>query len=163
MVSKNLESVMEVMHLLIGVERAVSDFYQACSKRFPQNQDFWKQLEHEETVHAEMLSLMLRRVSENPQEFQVGNVASITGINSFVERLQEDLQKVQSGQLDEDAAIFKAFHIESTFIEQKYTEAVRTQNEKYLSVLNQLRAETDVHKAKIAKRMKSHKSYESPA
>lgn len=44
--------------------------------------------------------------------------------------------------MDEDAAIFKAFHIESMFIQQKYTDAVAAESKKYLSVPNQLRAET---------------------
>jgi rubrerythrin len=160
MVSENLESVMDVMGLMIDAEKTVSDFYQACAGRFCENEDLWKELVREELGHAEMLSRILRTVKKRPEEFRMGNVAGLKVVNTFIQGVRGDLQKVLSGQLDEEAAIFKAFHIESTFIEQKYTEAIATENEKYLNVLNQLRAGSSDHKAKIAKRMKRHKSYE---
>jgi rubrerythrin len=156
---ETLESVMDVMRLMIDAEKTVSDFYHACSERFCQDEDFWKELEHEETVHAEMLSRIVRTVQKKPEEFQLGKASSIPVVNSFIEGVKGDLHRVRGGQMDEDAAIFKAFHIESTFIEQKYAEAIATENRKYLRVLNELRSESGDHKAKIAKRMKGHKSY----
>jgi rubrerythrin len=163
MVSENLESVMDVMRLMIDSEKTVSEFYQACSEQFCQDEAFWKELAHEESVHAEMLSRIVRTVQKKPQEFQLGNASSIPEVNSFIEGVKGDLHRVRGGQMDEDAAIFKAFHIESTFIEQKYADAVATENQKYLGVLNELRSESGDHKAKIAKRMKGHKSYDPQA
>jgi rubrerythrin len=163
MVSENLESVMDVMRLMIDAEKTMSDLYQECAERFPGSEDLWKGLVHEELVHAEMLSRIMQTVKKRPEEFQIGNIASLPVVNSFIQGVKNDLQKLRVGQLDEDAAIFKAFHIESMFIEQKYTDAIATENEKYLNVLNQLRVETGDHKAKIAKRMKRHKSYQPQA
>ncbi len=160
--SEELHSVMQVMSVMIDAEKTVSAFYQACAEQFTENEAFWKELAHEESVHAEMLSRIIRTVKKRPEEFQVGAFSPLNVVSSFILGVKKDLHKLRNHHLDEDGAIFKAFHIESVFIEERYMEAVITENKKYMSVLNQLRSAEVEHKTKIAKRMKRHKSYEAP-
>ncbi len=162
MESQNLESVMDVMCCMVDAEKTVSAFYQACAERFTENEVFWKELAREESVHAEMLCRIMRTVKRRPEQFQIGNVSPLSVVSSFILRVNDDLHKVHNHQLDEDGAIFRAFHMESVLIEERYMEAVQTENKAYLRVLNQLRSAEVEHKTKIAKRMKQHKSYESP-
>ncbi len=162
MSSEELQSVMDIMMRMIEAENAVSDFYQACAEEFCQNECFWKELADEESVHAEMLSRITTTVKKRPEEFHIGKVSPLSVISSFILGLKADTHKLHSGLLDDDGAIYRAFHIESVFIEEKFMHAVVTENKKYLGVLNQLQAAEVEHKSKIAKRMKRHKSYEAP-
>jgi hypothetical protein len=48
-----------------------------------------------------------------------------------------------------------AYHIESTVVEHKYTEVIKTENSKYLTALeNLMKAEVN-HKARIQERVKA--------
>jgi hypothetical protein len=59
MVSENLESVMDVMGLMIDAEKTVSDFYQACTERFRVNEDLWKELVREDLVQTDRFGLRI--------------------------------------------------------------------------------------------------------
>jgi rubrerythrin len=159
MPSTDLNSLMALMRTMIEAETTVSEFYRACSGKFCENEKFWTDLANEESMHAEMLSRIVNTIKKTPQEFQVGKTLPIATVKSFVQRIRSDLNRLQEGRLNEEGAIAAAFHIESTFIEQKYVEVIETQNQKYLDVLTQLQAAEVNHKSRIAQRMKGHKSH----
>lgn len=98
MVSENLESVMGVMRLMIEAEKTVSDFYHACSERSFEDEVFWKKLEHEGTVHEEMLSSVVRTVQKKTEEFRIGKASSIPMVSSFIKGVEGDLHKVRGGK-----------------------------------------------------------------
>ena len=106
-----------------------------------------------------MLSIIANTVKKKPEEFQSGKSMPRAAVKSFINRVNGAMAKLRADQMSEDGAISVAFHIESTFIEQKYTEVISTQNKKYLATLAKLQAAETEHKTRIAHRMKSHKTY----
>ena len=159
MSSADLETLMNLMRTMIEAENTVSEFYRACSEKFSESEQFWLDLANEESTHADMLSIIANTVKRRPEEFQMGKSMPRAAVKSFINRVSDALAKLRAGHMSEDGAISVAFHIESTFIEQKYTEAISTQNEKYLATLEKLQAAEEQHKLRIAHRMKSHKTY----
>jgi len=157
MTDHSLQDAVEVMNLMVEAEKTCAAFYQACSEAFSHDKDFWTQLAKEEVHHAGVLVKLSDVVSRKPQEFEVGKLSPLTALRGFISRVQSDHQKLHGGSLSEDGALMAAYHIESTVVEQKYTEVIRTQNSNYLAALEKLTKAEINHKARIQEKMKARK------
>ena len=149
-----LQDAIDVMNLMVEVERTCADFYQACSEAFSHDKDFWEQLAREEFHHAAVLVKLSDLVSRKPQEFEVGKLSPLSALRAFISRVQSDHQKLLRGVLAEKDALMAAYLIESTVVEQKYTEAITTRNDKFLEALEKLTKAEVNHKARIQERVK---------
>ncbi len=154
MSAESLQDAIDVMNLMVEAETACADFYQACSEAFSHEKDFWEQLAREEFRHAGVLVKLSDLVARKPQEFEVGKLSPLSALRSFISRVQSDHQKLHRGVLAEKDALMAAYLIESTVVEQKYTEAITTQNGKYLEALEKLTKAEVNHKARIKEKMK---------
>jgi len=152
MSDQSLKDVIEVMKLMVEAETTCADFYQACSEAFCDDKDFWVQLAKEESHHATVLVKLSDLVTRKPQEFEVGKLSPLSALRTFISRVQSDHQKLHRGVLSQRDALMAAYHIESTVVEHKYTEVIKTQNSGYLTALeNLMKAEVN-HKARIQER-----------
>jgi hypothetical protein len=152
-----LQDAIDVMNLMVEAERTCADFYQACSEAFSHEKDFWEQLAKEEFHHAGVLVKLSDLVNRKPHEFEVGKLSPLSAMRGFISRVRSDHQKLHGGSLSEDGALMAAYLIESTVVEQKYTEVIRTQNSSYLTALEKLTKAEVNHKARIQEKMKARK------
>jgi hypothetical protein len=155
MADQSLENAIEVMKLMVEAETTCADFYQACSEVFYHDKAFWDQLAKEEAHHARVLVKLSELVTRKPQEFEVGKLSPLSALRSFISRVQSDHQNLDRGVLSEKGALMAAYLIESTVVEHKYMEVIKTQNSGYLTALeNLIKAEVN-HKERIQTRMKA--------
>jgi len=82
----------------------------------------------------------------------------LTAINSFIARIRSDVDKVRHGELTEKDAFLIAYHIEGTVIELSYVEVINTNNQTYLSLMNDVLADTMKHKKRVVKKLSQTKS-----
>lgn len=155
MSDQSLEDVIEVMKLMVEAETTCADFYQACSETFDHDKDFWVRLAKEEFHHASVLEKLSELVTRKPQEFEVGKISPLSALRTFISRVQSDHQKLYRGVLSERDAMMAAYHIESTVVEHKYMEVIKTENSKYLTALEHLMKAEVNHKARIQERVKA--------
>jgi hypothetical protein len=153
MTELSLKNCLEAMDLMVQAELAVADFYLGCLERFPENVSFWSVLAKEELAHADVIAKLAELVRIQPDEFTVGNSIPLTAINSFTSRIQSHVDKVRHGELTEKDAFLIAYHIESTVIELSYVEVINTNNQEYLSLMNDVVADTMKHKKRVVKKL----------
>jgi hypothetical protein len=138
MADQSLDNAIEVMKLMVEAETTCADFYQACSEVFYHDKDFWDQLVKEESHHAGVLVKLSELVTRKPQELEVGKLSPLSALRSFISRVQSDHQNLDRGVLSEKGALMAAYLIESTVVEHKYMEVIKTQNRGYLTALKNL-------------------------
>jgi len=149
---------LEAMDLMVQAEMAVADFYLGCLECFPENAPFWSLLAKEELAHADIITKLAELVRIQPDEFTIGNSIPLTAINSFMARIRSDVDKVRQGELTEKDAFLIAYHIENTVIELSYVEVINTNNQTYLSLMNDVLADTMKHKKRVVKGLSQTKS-----
>jgi hypothetical protein len=154
MSEQNLDDVLRAMDLMAEAETLVCQFYRCCSEAFCDDRDFWNRLAQEEEHHSKVLRKLYEIIQRKPQEFAVGKVSPRAALHTFMGRVASDTEKLRSGRLTRKDALTTAYHIESTVIENKYTEIIVTKNEKYLASLDNLMKAEVNHKDRIVKRMK---------
>ncbi len=153
-----LKYCLEAMDLMVQAEMAVADFYLGCLECFPENAPFWSLLAKEELAHADIMAKLAELVRIQPDEFTIGNSIPLTAINSFIARIQSDVDKVRHGELREKDAFLIAYHIENTVIELSYVEVINTNYQTYLSLMNDVLADTMKHKKRVVKKLSQAKS-----
>ncbi|MGO9567213.1 MAG: hypothetical protein ACLP5H_06720 [Desulfomonilaceae bacterium] len=149
---------LEAMVLMVQAEMAVADFYLGCLECFPENASFWSLLAKEELAHADIIAKLAELVRIQPDEFTIGNSIPLTAINSFIARIRSDADKVRHGELTEKDAFLIAYHIEGTVIELSYVEVINTSNQTYLSLMNDVLADTMKHKKRVVKKLSQAKT-----
>lgn len=157
MSDQDLQSVIVVLQVMRQAEAAVAEFYAICSESFPLSKEFWGRLAREEAGHATVIDNLLRIIFEHPEEFEVGDSSPLEALQAFVSRVNENLAKVRTGQIKEGDALLMAYLIENTFVEGKYTEAVKTKNISYAKTLEKMASAEVAHKDIVVRKMKEQK------
>jgi len=158
MTAAAMKRCLEAMDLMVQAEMAVADFYLGCLECFPENASFWSLLAKEELAHADIIAKLAELVRIHSGEFTIGNPIPLAAINSFIARIRSDVDKVRHGELTEKDAFLIAYHIEGTVIELSYVEIINTNNQTYLSLINDVLADTMKHKKRVVKKLSQTKS-----
>jgi len=136
----------------------VGDFYKACSESFGHDKEFWAHLAEEEYLHAEVIGRLSKSITAKPHDFEPGKMSPAEALQSFTKRVRSYLATLSSGGFTEAHALFTAHLIESTFAENKYTEAIRTSDAQYLEDLKKLTKDEANHKKMISRKMRASKA-----
>lgn len=158
MTAAAMKRCLEAMDLMVQAEMAVADFYLRCLECFPENASFWSLLAKEELAHADIIAKLAELVRIHLGEFTIGNPIPLTATNSFIARIRSDVDKVRHGELTEKDAFLIAYYIEGTVIELSYVEVINTNNQTYLSLMNDVFADTMKHKKRVVKKLSQTKS-----
>jgi tRNA U55 pseudouridine synthase TruB len=148
-----LKDCLEAMGLMVQVEMAVADFYLGCLERFPEDASFWSRLAKEELAHADIIAKLAELVRVQPNEFTIGNSVPLNAINSFTRRIRSNVDEIRHGELAAKDALLIAYHIENTVIEMSYVQVINTNNQTYLSLMNNVMADTMKHKKRVVKKL----------
>ena len=154
----SLEDVLDTMEVMVEAENSVARFYLACATRFTKDAQFWASLAEEEFLHAEAISKLAQLIRKKPHRFEPGNLSPLSALRDFIAKINTKADRVSSGALSESGALLAARHIESTFIEGKYPEAVLTDIPKYNQILDNLVLRSQKHKNIVSKRIRKSKS-----
>ena len=148
------EKALEALDVMIEAERAVAEYYRACSKVFPNNRKFWQELSKQETSHADIISAMSRLVIQQGHTYSIGDPAPVAALKGFITKIRSDLNKVKSGELSEMHALNIAYHIESTFVEHKFSKVIRTDSTEFTKVLKNIVLLEEKHKELVRNKLK---------
>lgn len=158
-----IRNSLEALDIMVESEETVAEFYRLCSERFTEDDAFWQALAKEEAGHAEVIRKLIALVRIHPSEFTSGKSTPIDGIKSFIRRTRGNIDTVKRGELPEGKALLMAYHIENTFIELQYADVVRTENEDYRALLNQVISDTLKHKTKVMAKIQELREKAKPS
>ncbi len=149
-----IRTALEALNVMVESEETVAEFYLLCSERFTDHHTFWAALGREELAHARVINRLIELVRIRSGEFTPGKLTPIDTIKSFIKRTQDNIETVKRTDLPENKALLMAYHIENTFIELQYADVVKTQNDEYKALLDQVISDTLKHKERVVERIK---------
>jgi hypothetical protein len=75
-------------------------------------------------------------------------------LKGFITKIRFDLNKVKGGRLSETSALNIAYHIESTFVEHRFSKAIRTDSSEFTEVLENIALLEERHKELVRNKWK---------
>jgi hypothetical protein len=125
-------------------EQAVARLYEVYAERFPEYEEFWTELAHEEIQHASWLVILRDRIKRSDENFVLERfpIATIESSIGHVTQLAE--QASQSDFLLTDA-LSTALQLEEGLIENRYFEAFDGDSTDTVHTLTMLAQATQTH------------------
>lgn len=155
MTTRTIQDVFQVMNDMVSLELALADLYQACSEQFPQDQNFWLAIKHQEELHAKLIKELAELISTHPHEFKFGRPFNSAAIKTTLASITNYADSVRKGLLERKRALFMARDVENSVLEAKYGEIVSTDNVEFKKIIERINKDTLSHKnlfaAKVAK------------
>ncbi len=148
-----VEKVLNVMEAMGDLERAVADFYRACSAKWPEDRPFWSNLVDEEIRHAEFIGTMSARLRANPRLFETGRPFSLSAIRTVIDGIKGNRLKVERGEVSRKQVLFLSLDMEKSILESKYQDILKTTDHEYLQMIREITLQTNSHHRQIANRV----------
>ena len=79
--TNNLVNLQDILKVLIHLELTMGVFYETCSKTWPEEESFWKNIWGQELQHVKYLEKISDIISTNPEKFVLGRTFNHHAIN----------------------------------------------------------------------------------
>jgi hypothetical protein len=137
-----------ILDELRGVELSVAELYRRFAGAFAADRIFWQDLAQDEESHAAMASELKATLLKNGAQFEVVNLNS-TAVGTFRRGVEQQIGRVQRGEVGRRAALFIARDVETTLIEHGFYDAIKSEKPDYRIVQEKIRRETEGHLEKL--------------
>ena len=144
--TNSLLNVEDTLKVLIHLELTMGQFYETCSKAWPEDGNFWENICGQELQHAKYLQKMSDIISANPGKFMVGRNFNHNAIKTVVSGIKKNIELVKSNILTEIKALYLARDLEKTALESSLDKIVKTDDLEFLEFARKISAQTQKHK-----------------
>lgn len=158
-ISKDLESVLEVLRTMCRLELTIKNLYNTCAGIWQEDAKFWKILANEENEHARNIGKMISILKKKTELFQFNRPLNISAVKATISYVKFYIQKLKSFQkfiLLDEVLIF-ALDLESSLLEHKYTEIVKTDDIEYNTLSAKCFLQSEEHRKRLIKKMAEFK------
>jgi len=155
MTSGDLKGILDVLSFMEESEKAIAEFYRVCCEIWPNEQEFWSNIEDEEKKHIQHIEKMKEIISKKPERFEKGRPFNILAAQTVINGIQSNIQRVKTGQLLRNNALFVARDSEQSLMEYRYNEIVKTEDVEYLGLAKEIMHDTSSHKNRIENEIKN--------
>jgi hypothetical protein len=138
----NLQTVLNTMR---KSELALADLYRTCGQIWPHDEYFWILLERGEVKHAQNMTKLMNIVLERPEAFEPGRSFKPAVIQTLISGIQQNVQKLKNKELTERKMLFISRDIEQSILECGYSEIVKSCDEEFQSLMNEIESDTLAH------------------
>jgi len=138
----------QILDFLHEIELIVAELYKRFSHSFVQDRVFWEDLSRDEESHADMVTELKSTLLRNGSPFEVGKI-DLFALSTYRQGVENQLGRLQRGELRRQNAFFIARDFEKTLIEHRFYESIRSDNPEYRSIQDKIRTETELHLQKL--------------
>jgi hypothetical protein len=156
------KDIRQVMAVMAELELKVSEFYRECGDQWPQDKEFWSDLEKDEIAHSGILRKMADLFSASPERFEANRPYNTATISLAMAGVQSHLQKLKQGQIQAGNILFVARDLEQSLLETKPGEILKTADGEYGTLLREITSQTQTHKSRLQKRIEDLKKDPGP-
>jgi hypothetical protein len=103
-------------------------------------------MEKAEFKHADNLDRMNQIISERPENFELGRSFSPIAIKTFLSGIKSIIQGLKEKKIDEIKILFLARDIEQSYLENKYVEITKTEDNEFKSLMREIHSDTVFHR-----------------
>jgi dTDP-4-amino-4,6-dideoxygalactose transaminase len=141
---KTTQEAEEIVDALKEHEQAVARLYEVYAEKFPEHEEFWTELAHEEVQHANWLVILRDRIEKNDEDFAVERLPIAT-IQSSIGHVMQLAERARQSDFLFTDALSTALQLEEGFIENKYFEVFDGDSADTVHTLTMLAQATQAH------------------
>ena len=142
------KSVAKEAELLLAVlmehEEWLAELYRAYGERFGEHLDFWMELSHEETYHANWLYDLQHQIADCPDAMVVERFP-VTAVETSIKYVKRQIEKAGKPEFKHANALSIALDLETALIENKFFEVLDGDHLRVKQVLQLLKQDTREH------------------
>ncbi len=150
--TRERDTVVGILELMVRCEEAVGDYYLVCAETWPADRSFWLKLSDEETTHAVRLELLAVRVQTDATTVSVNRLFPRAALEAFLAGVARQSVRVLEGEVDRCAAIAFSRDLERSLIESQALQAIALSLPKWRNYLSEIAAETLEHEHRLQER-----------
>ncbi len=149
-----LTTTSEVLKNMGELELTIGELYQTCGQLWPEQEEFWMDMKQAEMKHAHNIDRMSKIISERPENFASGHSFPPIAIKAFISGIKSTIQKLKKKECNEIKALFIARDIEQAYLESKYGEVTKTEDEEFKSLMREIYSDTLFHREYLNKKIR---------
>lgn len=138
------EYQIELVKALQKNEELMCDLYKIYAEKFPDYEEFWVHIAHDELAHAEWINNLLAEI-ETELLFINENRFQLEPIKSFSEFVTDNIKRAKTEELKLINALSISLDVENGLIEKKFFEIYETDSTKLKHILSALKNATELH------------------
>ena len=144
----------QILDSLRQIELVVAELYKRFSRSFVQDRVLWESLSRDEENHAALVDELKRTLLKNGSPFELGRI-SLIALSTYRQGVENQLSRLDRGELRRQNAFFIARDFEKTLIERRFYDSIHSQNPEYKQIQENIRRETETHLQKLENYIKT--------
>ncbi|MCX8110224.1 MAG: hypothetical protein N3D15_03120 [Syntrophorhabdaceae bacterium] len=152
-VSGELSGIIEVLKKMAMFEMTIAELYSLCATTWEEDADFWLDIWRDEIRHAQYINRIIEIISKKPENFEKGRPFNVFGLETTINDIRSKIQKIKDKEIPIDNLLFIVRDYENGYLEDRYSEIVKTDDIEYRTLMQGIANETGRHKEKIIKKI----------
>lgn len=150
---KEKNEIIQVFNTLANIELSFAELYEANSKFWVNEADFWLSLAREERDHVAYVKNMSQIIQQAPDQFIQGKPFRPISLQTAEQTAKTLIHKINSSQIDREEIFNIALDIENSILESKYNDILKTENSLYRDSVDKLVKDTYKHSIMIQQKL----------
>lgn len=146
----------DALQMLIEHENTISELYAAYADRFSDHRQYWLELAHEETEHADAIRKLLPLADRGNRVINAAGFKP-AAVNTSITYLRDQIRSARGGFVTLRDALSTALDLEKAMIERKFFDIFETPAPEAQSVLMTLTEGTQKHIDTIETEWQKHR------
>jgi hypothetical protein len=151
--AKTLYDTFRALH---ECELAVSELYAVCSRIWSADREFWEKTSNEEKKHADYLVGLSNLVAGSPESFSINMLPDIRAIEGFADSIRRNRILFEKDSISGGKMLMFIKDIETSVLELKYAEIVKTDDQRYIEIIEEILDETRKHSEEVTARIEEY-------
>lgn len=160
-ISGELSGIIEVLKKMAMFEVTIAELYSLCAATWKEDRDFWLDIWRDEIRHSQYIFRIIDIISKSPERFEKGRPFNVFSVETTVNDIKNKIEKVKKGEIQKNNLLLIASDIEKGYLEDRYSEIVKTDDLEYRTMMQKVVDDTGMHKGKIIKKLKEMQAKES--
>ena len=152
-----LPGILNVLAQMAVFETKMAELYSLCAVTWADDCQFWLDIWRDEISHALYVNNIIEIVSRKPQAFEKGRPFSASEVQVIVSSIMSTIEGLQRGEITKEKLLSIANGLENGFLEDKYSEIVKTGDLEYKTLMDKIVDDTAKHEEKILLKIKEQK------
>jgi hypothetical protein len=151
---ENKEIQKQIIEAMILNEKAMEKLYKAYARKFPVFEKFWSDIAKEEESHAAWIKTLYEKTRGGLVDFAEQRFP-LDAIRTSTKYTNEEIEKVDRGELSFLYALETATHMERGMLENKFFTIFKDDSVELQMILEALRLGTQEHLRTVQKKWES--------
>jgi len=152
-VSGELSGILEVLKKMAMFEMIIGELYSLCANTWPEDGEFWLSIWRDEIRHAQFINNIIEIISKKPENFEKGRPFNVFALEKTISEIKNWMEKIERKEISCEQFLYIARDLEGGYLEDRYSEIVKTKDIEYLTLMQKIVNDTAKHKEKIIERI----------